>query len=44
MRRGFLGLGAQTPYYPPAGQWAHKTPAEVGMDAAWLDDVAAITS
>jgi hypothetical protein len=29
---------AQTPYYPPAGQWAHKTPAEVGMDAARLDD------
>ena len=47
MRRGFLGLAlflavaawpaAQTPYYPPAGQWAHKTPAEVGMDAARLD-------
>ena len=48
MRRGFLGLAlflavaawpaAQTPYYPPAGQWAHKTPAEVGMDAARLKD------
>ncbi len=48
MRKGFLGLAlflavvawpaAQTPYYPPAGQWARKTPAEVGMDAARLDD------
>jgi len=47
MRRGFLGLAlflavaawpaAQAPYFPPAGQWAHKTPAEVGMDAARLD-------
>jgi CubicO group peptidase (beta-lactamase class C family) len=27
---------AQTPYYPPAGQWARKTPAEVGMDATRL--------
>jgi hypothetical protein len=24
------------PYYPPAGEWAHKKPAEVGMDAAKL--------
>ena len=32
-----VGLGAaDAPYYPPAGQWAHKTPAEVGMDAAKL--------
>jgi CubicO group peptidase (beta-lactamase class C family) len=23
-------------YYPPAGEWAHKKPAEVGMDAAKL--------
>jgi CubicO group peptidase (beta-lactamase class C family) len=30
---------AQAPaaYYPPAGDWARKTPAEVGMDAARLD-------
>jgi CubicO group peptidase (beta-lactamase class C family) len=28
---------AQTTYYPPAGSWAKKTPAEVGMDAAKLD-------
>lgn len=29
---------AQAPYYPPAGQWARKTPAEVGMDAAKLSE------
>jgi len=35
----FVALpAAQTSYYPPAGQWAHKTPAEVGMDAAKLND------
>lgn len=28
---------AQAPYYPPAGSWAKKAPAEVGMDAAKLD-------
>ena len=28
---------AGQPYYPPAGQWARKTPAEVGMDGARLD-------
>lgn len=48
MRRGLVGLAlclivvalpaAQAPYYPPPGQWAHKTPAEVGMDAAKLND------
>ena len=48
MRKGLLGLAlclavaafpaAQTPYYPPAGQWAHKTPAEVGMDASRLNE------
>jgi CubicO group peptidase (beta-lactamase class C family) len=46
MRKCVIGLAlcvvvvalpsAQTPYYPPAGQWAHKTPAEVGMDPAKL--------
>jgi CubicO group peptidase (beta-lactamase class C family) len=46
MRKGLISLalfvfgvalpGAQTVYYPPAGQWAHKTPAEVGMDGAKL--------
>ena len=29
---------AEAPYYPPAGQWAHKNPADVGMDAAKLND------
>ena len=28
---------AQTTYYPPAGSWAKKAPAEVGMDAAKLE-------
>ena len=51
MRKGIMGLtlaavavvwvSAQAPYYPPAGQWAHKSPAEVGMDAAKLDDAIA---
>lgn len=31
-------IGAQAPaYFPPAGEWARKAPAEVGMDAAKLD-------
>src|SRR5688500_105194 len=36
----YVAAGAQAPaqsYYPPAGQWARKAPAEVGMDAAKLD-------
>jgi CubicO group peptidase (beta-lactamase class C family) len=34
----YVALSAQaTPYYPPAGQWARKAPAEVGMDAAKLN-------
>jgi CubicO group peptidase (beta-lactamase class C family) len=46
MRKGSIGLAlclfvvafpaAQAPYYPPPGQWAHKTPAEMGMDPAKL--------
>jgi len=46
MRKGLISLAlflfgislpaAQTAYYPPASQWARKTPAEVGMDAAKL--------
>ncbi len=28
---------AQAPYFPPPGEWAHKAPAEVGMDAGRLD-------
>src|SRR5262245_63650698 len=47
MRKCMIGLAlcvivmalpsAQTPYYPPAGQWAHKAPAEVGMDPVKLN-------
>lgn len=28
---------AQAPYFPPAGTWERKAPAEAGMDAAKLD-------
>ena len=48
MRKALIGLAlalvgaalpaAQAPYYPPAGQWARKTPAEVGMDATKLNE------
>jgi CubicO group peptidase (beta-lactamase class C family) len=51
MRKGMFGLAfalivvafpaAEVPYYPPAGQWAHKTPAEVGMDATKLNEAIA---
>ncbi|RPI53040.1 MAG: class C beta-lactamase-related serine hydrolase [Acidobacteria bacterium] len=37
----FVGIAlpaAQTAYYPPAGEWARKTPAELGMDAARLNE------
>jgi CubicO group peptidase (beta-lactamase class C family) len=34
----YVALAAQaTSYYPPAGPWAKKAPAEVGMDAAKLN-------
>ena len=34
----YVAVSAQsTPYYPPAGQWAKKAPADVGMDAAKLN-------
>src|SRR5205823_6982920 len=29
-------------YYPPPGQWEHKKPADVGMDAAKLADAVAL--
>jgi len=51
MRKWILGLAlcligaalpsAESPYYPPQGEWAHKTAAEVGMDAATLADAVA---
>ena len=31
-----VSAASDNPYYPPAGEWAHKKPAEVGMDAAKL--------
>jgi CubicO group peptidase (beta-lactamase class C family) len=31
-----LALPAETPYTPPPGRWQHKAPAEVGLDAAKL--------
>ena len=34
-------LTAQAPYFPPAGAWAKKTPAELGMDAAKLAEAVA---
>ena len=54
MRKGLIGVAlflvgmalpaAQTPYYPPAGQWARKSPAEVGMDAAKLNEAVPVSS
>jgi CubicO group peptidase (beta-lactamase class C family) len=51
MRRQVAGLvcffavaawpAAQAPYYPPPGDWQHKTPAEMGMDAVKLADAVA---
>ena len=32
-----VATAAQSVYYPPAGAWARKTPAEAGMDAAKLE-------
>lgn len=32
---------AQTTYYPPAGEWTRKAPAEVGMDPAKLNEAVA---
>jgi CubicO group peptidase (beta-lactamase class C family) len=32
---------ADVPYFPPAGEWQRKTPGEVGMDAAKLNDAIA---
>src|SRR5258708_31311487 len=38
---GVAGPRAEAPYFPPAGQWAHKSAAEVGMDPAKLNDAVA---
>jgi CubicO group peptidase (beta-lactamase class C family) len=32
-----IAAPAQTHYFPPAGSWAKRTPAEAGMDAARLE-------
>src|SRR5690349_18204546 len=33
----FVNVGAQSaPYFPPKGEWAKKSPAELGMDPAKL--------
>lgn len=29
---------AATPYYPPSGEWEHRTPQQVGMDPARLSE------
>lgn len=34
-------LAAQNPYFPPPGKWAHKPPAELGFDAAKLQEAIA---
>jgi CubicO group peptidase (beta-lactamase class C family) len=39
--RGVLAQSASAPYYPPAGSWAHKNPAELGMDPARLSEAVA---
>ena len=51
MRKALIGVAlsvvavvlpaAQAPYYPPAGEWARKNPAEVGMDPVRLNDALA---
>jgi CubicO group peptidase (beta-lactamase class C family) len=36
-----LTLPAADKYFPPAGKWQHKTPAEAGLDAAKLQEAVA---
>jgi len=38
---GAVWPAADAPYYPPRDQWERKKPAEVGMDAAKLNDAIA---
>lgn len=33
--------GRSTPYFPPAGQWEHRTPAELGLNPSFIDSAAA---
>lgn len=37
-------MPAASVYFPPAGEWAHRTPEDVGMDAALLDQAIAYAS
>jgi hypothetical protein len=37
----YVPSAAESPYYPPAGAWATKTPAELGMDPAKLAEAVA---
>jgi len=34
-------LAAQTPYFPPRGEWARRSPNQVGMDPVKLDEAVA---
>jgi CubicO group peptidase (beta-lactamase class C family) len=41
VQAGFAAAPAATQYYPPAQVWAHKSPAELGMDPAKLAEAIA---
>lgn len=34
----YVTVGAQSTYYPPKGEWAKKSPAELGLDPAKLQE------
>jgi CubicO group peptidase (beta-lactamase class C family) len=40
----FSATPAAKPYFPPAGNWAHKSPASLGMDPARLAEAVAYAS
>jgi CubicO group peptidase (beta-lactamase class C family) len=41
VQAGFAAAPNAAPYFPPAQAWAHKSPAELGMDPAKLADAIA---
>jgi CubicO group peptidase (beta-lactamase class C family) len=41
---GAFAAPAAKPYFPPAGAWAHKSPASLGMDPARLAEAVAYAS
>jgi CubicO group peptidase (beta-lactamase class C family) len=41
VQAGFAATPAAAPYFPPAQSWAHKTPAQLGMDPAKLAEAVA---